>query len=117
MIPNIELTPEVFQHLGKNFGHNIIVFAEGTTNLVGLFTNWDDVEAAFPGYYKHSEMDDYGDTIVRIVYNFGKPILARDNYTLEPLAVFRNLAEMRKTYPSAEITCVEHTDTECVIYC
>lgn len=46
-----------------------------------------------------------------------KKIIAKDNYTLEIEGEFNSMEEFLETYPSAEITATEETDTAIIIYC
>lgn len=45
-----------------------------------------------------------------------KKIIAKDNYTLEVEGEFDSMEEFRIAFPSAEITCVEETDTAIIIW-
>ena len=46
-----------------------------------------------------------------------KKIIAKDNYTLEIEGEFNTMEEFWETFPSAEITATEETDTATIIYC
>lgn len=46
-----------------------------------------------------------------------KKIIAKDSHTLEVEGEFGSMEEFGETFPSAEITATEETDTEIIIYC
>lgn len=46
-----------------------------------------------------------------------KKIIAKDNHTLEIEGEFNSMEEFWETFPSAEITSTEETDTAIIIYC
>lgn len=46
-----------------------------------------------------------------------KKIIAKDNYTLNTEGEFDNMEDFWKAFPSAEITCIEETETTITIYC
>lgn len=46
-----------------------------------------------------------------------KKIIAKDNCTLEIEGEFNSMEEFWETFPSAEITSTEETDTAIIIYC
>jgi hypothetical protein len=46
-----------------------------------------------------------------------KKIIAKDNHTLKLDGEFNSMEEFWATFPSAEITATEETDTAIIIYC
>ena len=45
-----------------------------------------------------------------------KKIIAKDNYTGEVEGEFDSMEDFRAAYPSAEITCIEETESATIVY-